>query len=199
MTQDIQAELRMIREMLSWLRNEERFREEILGVPAAPSGQSGQAPEPASRLGHSETVPNAALALTVQISPDIDANAAGELLLSYINDKARWGYGTSDFLRGDFVEVEGIPPLDVRTCCCGCFAETESQYSRIGWWRSESLGLDLFLHWDGDGTIVFKHAGWMLENGDCKKSYEWEWVEDGHWSLDLPAGYYNNPYEGWAA
>jgi hypothetical protein len=60
MTQDIQAELRMIREMLSWLRNEERFREEILGVPAAPSGQSGQAPEPASRLGHSETVPSAA-------------------------------------------------------------------------------------------------------------------------------------------
>jgi hypothetical protein len=58
-TQDIQAELRMIREMLSWLRNEERFREEILGVSPSGPGQSGQAPEPASRLGHSETVPNA--------------------------------------------------------------------------------------------------------------------------------------------
>jgi hypothetical protein len=34
MTQDLQAELRMIREMLSWLRNEERFREEILGASA---------------------------------------------------------------------------------------------------------------------------------------------------------------------
>jgi hypothetical protein len=38
MTQDIQAELRMIREMLSWLRNEERFREEILGVAPAEPG-----------------------------------------------------------------------------------------------------------------------------------------------------------------
>jgi hypothetical protein len=59
MTQDIQAELRMIREIQSWLRNEERFREEILGVSPSGPGQSGQAPEPASRLGHSETVPNA--------------------------------------------------------------------------------------------------------------------------------------------
>jgi hypothetical protein len=40
MTQDIQAELRMIREIQSWLRNEERFREEILGASADGLGHS---------------------------------------------------------------------------------------------------------------------------------------------------------------
>jgi hypothetical protein len=59
MTQDIQAELRMIREIQSWLRNEERFREEILGV--SPSGP-GLRPDGLSQSALSQAkplVPNA--------------------------------------------------------------------------------------------------------------------------------------------
>jgi hypothetical protein len=57
MTQDIQAELRMIREMLSWLRNEERFREEILGASADADRATQAPPQARSGLGHTVSVP----------------------------------------------------------------------------------------------------------------------------------------------
>jgi hypothetical protein len=57
--QDIQAELNMLLRIRHFIEPEIRVREEILGVSPSGPGQSGQAPEPASRLGHSETVPNA--------------------------------------------------------------------------------------------------------------------------------------------
>jgi hypothetical protein len=131
--------------------------------------------------------------LTLAISPEtLDARAAGEVLLSYLNYKDRWGYSTREFLRGNFYPIEGIAPLDVRTCCCGCWANSPGEGDAIDWWRSDELGLDVFLHWDGDGTVVFKTADWILENGDCKNDHDWEWVTDRHWSRDLPPNYYED-------
>lgn len=142
--------------------------------------------------------PSRDLELTIKITPDLDANAAGEFLLNYINSKERWGYSTREFQRGDFRPVLGVPPLIVRTCCCGCYAELESQYRRIDWYRSDSLNLEIFLHWDGDGTIVIRHPNWMLENGDCKCAYDWEWVDGDHWTADLSKNYYADELGPWA-
>ena len=128
--------------------------------------------------------------LSITISPEIDPNAAGEVILSQLNRSARWGYMTQDFDGGDWREIEGVPPLDVRTILLGCFAKCHNEYRRISWWKSDVLGLDLYLYWDGDGCIVIQHADWMLENTDCKKSNEWDWVLEDHWSRNLPADYY---------
>jgi hypothetical protein len=57
MTQDIQAELRMIREMLSWLRNEERFREEILGASADADRAGRPTAQAPAGLGDTATIP----------------------------------------------------------------------------------------------------------------------------------------------
>jgi hypothetical protein len=59
MTQDIQAELRMIREMEAWLKNERRHREDVVGV--SPSGP-GLRPDGLSQSALSQAkplVPNA--------------------------------------------------------------------------------------------------------------------------------------------
>ena len=32
-------------------------------------------------------------------------------------------------------------------------------------------------YWDGDGTLVIIEGCRMAINGDCKKTYGWEWVE----------------------
>jgi hypothetical protein len=154
------------------------------------TGRSGSASRRAGRpaaqapagLGDTATIPNAAL--FIPISPELGAAEAGELLLSYINDEERWGYSTYEFLRGNFRLIDDLPPLDVRTLCCGCWANTPGQGDQVSWWRSDELGLDVFLHWDGDGTIVFQTAAWTLENGDCKNDGDWEWVTPDHWSID---------------
>ncbi len=147
-------------------------------VPAA-SSQQAVSPVPAS-------IPCATKSLRLPITPELDAAATGEIILSYINEKERWGYSTREFVRGGFREVDELAPLDARTLCCGCWANTPGEGDTVGWWRSEELGLDVFLHWDGDGTIVFKHADWTLENGDCKNDHDWEWVLPGHWSINYP-------------
>lgn len=133
-----------------------------------------------SAPSHAASVPSA---FSIMITPALGAAAAGELLLSYLNDEERWGYSTREFKRGNFREVSGLAPLDVRTICCGCWANTPGEGDTVNWWRSDDLGLDVFLHWDGDGTVVFQCPAWTLENGDCKNDGDWEWVGPRHWSV----------------
>lgn len=133
------------------------------------------------------------------ITADLSANAAGEFLLSFFNSSARWGYSTHEFQRGGFREIEGVPPLLARTLCCGCWANTPGEGDRVAWWRSDEMGLDVFLHWDGDGTIVIQSRDWVLENGDCKNSSGWEWVDEDHWSNNLHEDYYEDDAQGMAA
>jgi hypothetical protein len=85
MKSDTQAELNMLLKIRWLIEPEIRMREEILGVSPSGPGQSGQAPEPASRLGHSETVPNAtALEMLAGRIDELEGGlrAAHEALLS---------------------------------------------------------------------------------------------------------------------
>jgi len=159
------------------------------GAGLSPFGSN----QPAAVSPVPASIPDAGLRIAITITPDMDANAAGELILTFINDRERWGYMTHEFMRGDFREVTALPSLEVRTICCGYWANSPGEDYKVNWWHSDALGLDIYLHWDGDGTIVIQHADWTLENGDCKKSYGWGWVGDGHWSRDLPPNYYAHP------
>ena len=127
--------------------------------------------------------------LIFDIDPDKTApDAAGEAIMRQLNGDDRWGYSTHEF----HVRSEELPldenDLLARTLCCGRFAKLEKPTK----WYLPGLGLNLFLYWDGDGTIVFQHMteGWYLYNDDCKKSYGWEWVGKDSWVYDLPPDYY---------
>lgn len=111
--------------------------------------------------------------------------------MDYLNHVTRWGYRTSEFTcpvwREETVDIGS--ELIEATLCCGCFAKKE--YKHITKYR---IGDDLivYLHWDGDGTIVFKHLteNWILCSDDMKKADEWEWIEEDSWVYDLPEKYY---------
>lgn len=123
-------------------------------------------------------------------SPD----AAGEAIMYYINPDDRWGYWTREMKCPNVIEsnVNIEEELIEATLCCGCFAKSE--YKRISKHILEDHSLAVYLYWDGDGTIVIKHLdeGWMLYNGDMKKPYEWEWVEEDNWVYNLSENYYEN-------
>ena len=112
--------------------------------------------------------------------------------MDYLNHNKRWGYTTHEFTcpvwREETVDIDS--ELIEATICCGCFAKEE--YDRIIKYRIGDGNLIVYLHWDGDGTIVFKHLkeGWMLYNSDMKCSHGWEWVEKDNWVYDLPENYY---------
>lgn len=44
-------------------------------------------------------------------------------------------------------------------------------------WFIHPNGIEVGWFWDGDGTLVFNIPGLgTLNNNDCKKDYEWEWI-----------------------
>lgn len=123
------------------------------------------------------------------------SNVIGELFLEVLNSKARWGYSTWEFEPVVFL----LNPLDITlkqdlliaTLCCGCEAKTA--YKEIEGWDVPALGCRVYIHWDGDGTIVFvdDEGKWILYNMDCKEDNEWEWHYEGDWAT----GYWNEPVE----
>ena len=138
--------------------------------------------------------------LELTIHPDTCyEDSAGEALMDYLNHTNRWGYTTHEFTcpvwREETLDIDS--ELIEATLCCGCFAKEE--YKRIVKYR---IGVDgnllVYLYWDGDGTIVFKHLteGWMLYNDDMKCSYGWEWVEQDNWVYALPENYYEQSETG---
>ncbi len=137
--------------------------------------------------------------LELTVHPDVCyADSAGEALMNYLNDTNRWGYTTHDFV----CPVWGAETVDIdselieATLCCGSSAKKE--YERIIKYRIGDGNLLVYLYWDGDGTIVFKHLTekWMLYNDDMKCSYDWFWVEKDNWVYDLPEKYYEQSRTG---
>lgn len=132
--------------------------------------------------------------LELTIHPDkCYADYAGEALMDYLNPESRWGYMTREFkcpVVGEDLPVDIESELIEATLCCGCFAKKE--YKNISKNMVGDGDLVVYLRWDGDGTIVFKHLkeGWMLYNSDMKKDDDWEWVEENSWVYKLPEGYY---------
>lgn len=129
------------------------------------------------------------------LAGETDADLAGEALLRILCEDDRWGYSTRDFEPALIVQelsVDLETDLVPATLCCGCFAKIE--FDKINKYKIVNRGFTVFLHWDGDGTIVIYHnsEGWLLYNSDCKKAYDWEWVEAGNWVYSLPADYYDN-------
>ena len=123
--------------------------------------------------------------LEVQIDKRANSDFVGELLLHLINPKERWGYWTHD-MNSDWIESNEDPEnfdLDIKTLCCGCEAKTPQAYKAIQKYHNSNLNLDVYLYWDGDGTMVFHHLkdNWLLYNNDCKKPNEWEWVDEDSW------------------
>ena len=39
-------------------------------------------------------------------------------------------------------------------------------------------GIHIAWYWDGDGTLVFWEGNKVVYNGDCKKDYVWEWLDE---------------------
>jgi hypothetical protein len=133
--------------------------------------------------------------LELEITPDkCYADSAGEALMDYLNRDKRWGYSTRDFdcpvIKKEEVNIDS--ELIEATLCCGCNAKEE--YQRISKYTIGDGNLVVYLYWDGDGTIVFKHLkeGWLLYNNDMKKSYGWKWVEEDSWVYNVPKGYYED-------
>lgn len=122
-------------------------------------------------------------------------NVIGELFLDVLNTKLRWGYMTRDFdvsaWRLKSLDLTDSTDLLVATLCCGC--EAKSLFHWVEGWNIPALECNVYLHWDGDGTIVFvsNAESWVLYNMDCKKDNEWEWHFKGDWTT----GYWDEPLE----
>lgn len=121
--------------------------------------------------------------ISFQINTDLEADTAGELFLSFLNPTARWGYSTHEILNNLYTEEQCTFEDDkvASTLCCGVWAKQEA--GNIRKVHLPLMGLEVFLFWDGDGTIVFHHIeeDWYLYNDDCKKSYGWHWADENDW------------------
>jgi hypothetical protein len=155
-------------------------------------GFSDHYPENSPMLGK---IGEKEMKIKLTIHPDACyADSAGEALMNYLNhtNANRWGYTTREFTcpvwREESVDIDS--ELIEATFCCGCFAKEE--HDKITKYRIGDGNLIVYLHWDGDGTILFKHLkeGWMLYNSDVKCSRGWKWVEKDNWVYNLPENYY---------
>lgn len=118
----------------------------------------------------------------------VHANIAGELLRNYVvssNPEQYFGYDTFE-TSPTFKEVDDVPSLFIRTLCCGSFAKDKAEYSRINHWVSDRYNMDVYLYWDGDGTLIFDchDSELLLYTGDCKKAHEW--TTNVEWAIDYP-------------
>jgi hypothetical protein len=133
--------------------------------------------------------------LNIEINENIDPDFAGEVLLNQVNPHERWGYMTHHMGLEWMEKFEDEISLEIRTICCGCFAQDKNEYSRIQKYVNHDWNVVLYLYWDGDGTIVFEHLSenWILYNDDCKKSYGWKWVKEDSWINEVlnEPEYYN--------
>lgn len=104
-----------------------------------------------------------------------DADIFGETLREYCFDTKEGELGCySCFkLRDGFVELRDGPVWKKIISALGieaCIEEMEqAEVYCIG-------NLAIGWHWDGDGCLVVVEGQRMAVNGDCKKTYGWEWV-----------------------
>ena len=124
----------------------------------------------------------------VSITPKLNPNFCGELLMWHINPDDRWGYRTDKTTEGWYEQDKSTASLEILTLLQGCFAKVEGN-KPVTMLYNPDFGVRVYLYWDGDGCIVIELPdGNILTNGDMKKSYSWEWNPD--WIYDLPENYY---------
>lgn len=107
-----------------------------------------------------------------------DPNRFGEALLNEISYTGfRWGYNTRKFSIPAIEKELDETDTDVMNNYFG----SEELIDMKDVYKAELPSLDLivYLHWDGDGTMVFKHIKekWCLYTFDCKSDYNWEWAK----------------------
>lgn len=126
--------------------------------------------------------------LEVNLSPNLDPDFCGELLMWYINPEDRWGYMTDKATGSWYEQDKSTASLEILTILQGCFAKVEGN-KRVTMLYNPYHTVKVYLYWDGDGTIVFELPdGNILTNSDMKKSYGWQWNPE--WIYDLPENYY---------
>ena len=122
---------------------------------------------------------NRKMKLTLEIDHNKNSpTMVGELLMLVLNPHKRWGYMTNDFsCRAQEQEVSIETDLLEATLCCGSLAKIE--YDKISKYFLPEHNLYVYLFWDGDGVIIFKHKeeGWILYNTDIKCERDWEWCD----------------------
>lgn len=97
---------------------------------------------------------------------ELDEDTAGELLRSLFFAGDGGCYWSFDVRPG----VESLPdePLP----------QDERSMPDDHWTVYRYNGVKMRYFWDGDGTLEFKLSdGTVLHNGDCKKSYGWEYID----------------------
>jgi hypothetical protein len=127
-----------------------------------------------------------------EVNTDHDPDECGELLLLSMNRTHRWGYSTHETDSPHWVKVDSPISLPVLTLLKGWFAKLEGG-SGVLHLHNNINQLQVYLFWDGDGTIVFDVGGNYLVNNDMKKSYGWEW--NPSWINELPENYYEDEEE----
>lgn len=142
------------------------------------------------------------LHINLAIDPErTSPNAAGEMLRHWFfppKPEGEW-HGETIWTRGcyssfDHIEATPLPDPDARAMWSAYWRPHLADYQ----WESdeirervdESLGdgqawvtycngvrVEVGWWWDGDGTLIFRFPnGVILANSDCKKDYEWEWI-----------------------
>lgn len=98
---------------------------------------------------------------------DLPAESAGELLLTMINPKQRWGYMTrkTSYRTWD-TSVSVLPEKIVKHFWCD---QATVHVVDLLFTRG-------YLQWDGDGVLVFVFEDRLLVNQDVKKG-QWEWKQ----------------------
>lgn len=84
-------------------------------------------------------------------------------------------YENFDLVPG-FEKIENISPL-VLFEIMGEFALEPKEASRAEGYHNPDLGISVYWHWDGDGTLLFDCEAFTLVNHDCKCSYGWSPVD----------------------
>lgn len=133
--------------------------------------------------------------VTFDITPDWEANIAGEILLTALNDQIRWGIDTTEFNSPGWKRVYDLS-LKTKTLHWGCFAKLKD--SKITAFYNPTPKITVSVSCDGDTAVVFYLPGGdYLVNDDAKKDHTWEWNPD--WANDLPDSYYESGYNygGW--
>lgn len=53
----------------------------------------------------------------------------------------------------------------------------EDFFDQAKWFENKPLDIEVGWHWDGDGCLFIREKGKAVYNSDCKKDYEWNWVD----------------------
>jgi len=130
---------------------------------------------------------------TIDTQKETDANIIGENFRKYtFDDPDGYGcYSTFDVRQSFYKynppwrvinlligpEPKSLPPTELPWMDQDQ-DEWEDNLKRIQYYKDDNSTLEVAWFWDGDGTLYFKEGKVEVINYDCKKDYEWEWVDE---------------------